>query len=153
MCITPSAWRKAVWTSASDVLARPDVNFLVAADADTVDHVADLFGWIAWKPHAVECIENPYTRRPVWRHAEGGPMPLIFCVFVKSIYRKHGIARDLFRAARIDPREDIAYICHTSHAGEILKAGKIPNAQWCPHLGRPNDRTHHGSAQSDHDAA
>ena len=71
-CITPAAWRTAVWSSAPDLLTRPDVRVLVAADADATDRVADVFGWLAWKPAAVERVVNAYTRRETFRLADGG---------------------------------------------------------------------------------
>jgi len=138
--ITPAAWRTAVWDSVPAIIARPDVSVLVAGDADKTDRVADLFGWIAFKPHAVELIPNTYTRRPVYQLADGGPLALVFCVYIKGNYRRNGIARALFARAGIDPRADFAHVCHTRTVDDL--ADKIPNAVWCPHLGRPpHERT------------
>lgn len=152
-CLTPIAWRRAVYASVPDILAHSDMRSLVAADTDTTDHVADLFGWIAWRPRAVECVVNGYTRRPTHRLAAGGPMPLLFGLYVKRDYRGHGIARGLLRAAGIDPRQPFAYVCHNRAAERLSEAGKIPQATWCPNLGRlPQERTHGRSAEAEPDA-
>jgi GNAT superfamily N-acetyltransferase len=151
-CVTPAAWRTAVWASVPAILARPDVRVLVAADADTADHVTDLFGWLAWKPRAVECVVNGYTRRPTYRLAEGGPLPLVFCAYVKRDYRRNGIARSLFRAAGIDLAGEFVYACHTRAASALADAGKI-RATWCPALGRlPQERNRHGRSAEEPDA-
>lgn len=137
--LTRAAWRTAAWASVPTLLASPAVRALVAADADTTDGIADLFGWLVYKPLAVERVVDGYTRTPIYRHAEGGPMPIVFCAFVKRDARRSGIARGLFRAADIDPRAPFVYACHPHDARDldaIVKAGKIPNAAWCPNLGR-----------------
>ncbi len=164
--VTPAAWRTAVWSSVPALLERPDVRVLVAADADSATGDADLFGWLAWKPRAVECVINGYTRRPSYRLADAdagdehrahrrqgtAPMPLVFCVYVKRDARKNGIARGLLRAADLDPRADFAHVCHTRVVGDL--ADKIPNAVWCPHLGRPpQEKPAHGQQRSEAVAA
>lgn len=153
-CLTPAAWRTAVWSSIPSVIARPDMRVLVAADADTTDHVADLFGWLAWKPRAVERVVNGYTRGVSYRLAEGGPMPLVFCCFVKHGARRAGVARGLCRAAGIDPAADLAYVCRSRAVDVLADANKLPRATWCPHLGRlPQERTHGHRSEADSDAA
>lgn len=154
-CLSPTAWRSAVWQSVPGILERNGMRALVAADADTTDGLADLFGWIVWKPRAVECVMNKYTRRPMYNLVDGGPMPLVFFVFVKAAYHRLGIARGLFRAAGIDARADFAYACHARAASDL--SNKIPNAEWCPKLGRlPAQERNHGQPrpeEPDADAA
>lgn len=153
--LTLGAWRTAVWSSVPTILARPDLRVLVAADADSPTGDADLFGWVAWKPHAVELVTaTTYVRRITYRLADDGALPLVFCAFVKSAARRSGVARGLFRAAAIDPRAPFAYVCRTSVVDDLDSAGKIPRAVWCPHLGRsPHERNRHGEPRSAEDAA
>jgi hypothetical protein len=139
--VTTVAWRAAVWASVPAIVARPDVRVLVAADGDAADHVADLFGWLAW------------SERP-------GTAPAVLFCYVKSAYRfdPHtrtgpGIARRLFERARIDPRAAFAYVCLTGHARRLRDAGKLPHAKWRPDLGRPaHERTPHGQPRPDRTA-
>lgn len=153
-CITPAAWRTAVWSSAPDLLTRPDVRVLVAADADATDRVADVFGWLAWKPAAVERVVNAYTRRETFRLADGGALPLVFCCYVKRDYRRLGVARRLFADAGIDPAAPFAYTCHNRTVDTLVDAGKLTAAAWCPHLGRPpHERNAHATRPEVPDAA
>lgn len=134
------AWHEVMSATIDGILARPEVRVLVAADADATDNVANLFGWMAWMPHA----EGPY----------------VFFVYVKHAYRfdreaRTGprIATRLFRAARIDPRGRFNYASNSHVVGEICAAGKIPRAKWKPLIGRFPEETRRARSEADHDAA
>lgn len=59
--------------------------------------------------------------------------PLVHYVFVKRVYRMHGIARALFEHAGIDPAAPYLYSCKTSNVSKLEKAGKLPRgARWFP---------------------
>lgn len=136
--LTPAAWQTAVWTSVPTILDRPDVRVIVAADGESATGDADLFGWLAW-------IERP-----------DGP-PAVLFVYVKQAMRydperRTGprIARRLFDRANIGPHTAFPYICSAADwISRLRRAGKIPNAQWCPDLVRATpDRSHHGRRES-----
>ncbi len=146
--LTHVAWRAAVWASIPEIIARPDVRVLVAADGDATDGIADLFGWLAWieRPHAAPSVLFCYTKAAVRfdLRTRTGPR----------------IARRLFDRAGIDPRTAFTYVCLTGHAKRLRDAGKIPHAKWRPDLGRPlHERNPHGQsrpapvARRDSDAA
>jgi hypothetical protein len=115
-------WHGVMEMTITKIIDRPDVRVLVAADCETGDGMSDLFGWLAWMPHA-----------------EG---PLVFFCYCKHAYRRAGIATRLFQHARIDPRGRFSYACLTHVVGSLSAAGKIPRAKWRPLLGRfPEERT------------
>lgn len=140
--ISMAAWHEVMTATIDGILARPAVRVLVAADADAADHTADLFGWLAWMPHA-----------------DG---PLVFFAYTKHAYRydpttRTGprIASRLFRHAGIDPRGRFSYACLTHVVGTLSASGKIPRAKWRPLLGRfPEDKNHAPRSEAaDSDAA
>lgn len=128
--ISMDAWHEVMAPTIAQIIDRPGVRTIVAADADAQDEIANLFGWLSWMPHA-----------------DG---PLVFYVYVKHAVRydiasRTGprIATRLFCAAGIDPRRPFLYACNTHAAGSIAAAGKIPRAKWRPIEGRfPKEHTH-----------
>jgi hypothetical protein len=147
--LTRDAWRTAVWSSVPEVLDRPGVRALVAADPTEDTRRADLFGFLVWEPAACAVTPDPRTRQPVYRRAAAGPLPLVWFCYVKAGYRfdrasTHNarIASGLFRAAGIDPRSPFPYVCDTRFVGRLRDAGKLPAAQWRPELGR-DPAAHH----------
>lgn len=139
--ISMGDWHGMMTVAVNKIVDHRDVRVLVAADAEAVDHVADLLGWIVHMPQPT------------------GPS-LVFYVYVKHAYRfdrasRTGprIATRLFRAAGIDPRSSFPYACNTHVVGEIAAAGKLPKARWCPLLGRfPQERTHGQRPEDEHAA-
>ena len=92
------------------VLDRPSVVTLVAYDTEETDRIADLAGFIAFD--------------------NGRTVPVVYYVYVPQTKRRLGIARSLFRRARIDPTKPFAFACKTAIVSQ-LKA-KIPCAKWTP---------------------
>jgi hypothetical protein len=116
--VSPAAWKRAVYESVGEVLERPGVRVRVVADADAPAGDSDVFGYL------------------VWQEVAGQPLPLLHFCFVKADARLTGVARALFRAARIDPAQPLPCACWTRHATDLRAAGKLPAAQWRPELGR-----------------
>ena len=110
------------------ILSRPGVEVFVASNPRELPP-NDLHGWLA-----VEHGANiPVYRPPQYKlEVRVSPDPLVHYVFVKKIYREHGIARALFKAAGVDPRQRFIYTCHTALSVAVEKAGKVPRAEWAP---------------------
>jgi GNAT superfamily N-acetyltransferase len=102
------------------LLTLPHVKVTIAFDPSDADRVADIYGWI--------CVEHGFVS------------PLVYYVFVKSAYRRRGIARDLFRAAGIDLARPFAFICQTAVIEEMIKDRTLsklaPHATFRPIAGR-----------------
>lgn len=107
------------------VLERPGVEVWVAYAPDEDDPRADLYGWIA--------VERGYEV-PVAGRMQPAEEPLVHYCYVKSNYRREGIARGLFRAAGIDPAEPFAFTCTTGVVADLRH--KIPRARWNPLIAR-----------------
>lgn len=132
--VSMAAWHEVMERVVSDIIDRPEVNVLVAADPSATDGMADLLGWMAWM------------------HA--GNVPVVFYAYTKHPYRRNGIAARLFAAARIDPRAPFSYVCNTHMVGTLREAGLIRSATWKPLLGRfPNERGPHAARSEADDAA
>jgi hypothetical protein len=56
-------------------------------------------------------------------------------VYVKEPYRRGGIARGLFAAAGVDPRERFFYTCKTGIGAELARS-KASRAEWRPLIAR-----------------
>lgn len=56
------------------------------------------------------------------------PVPVVYYVYVKESYRKHGIARALLRAIDVDPTKYFVYVCKTGIVATL--ACKIPLARF-----------------------
>jgi GNAT superfamily N-acetyltransferase len=132
---------------------------IVAADADADPGVADLLGWLAYEPNAVDRAYDERTRGFDYRRVpladrDRSMDPLVWYCFVKAPYRKHGVARRLFAHARIDPRGRFHYIVETSVVAELRVAGKITRqSAYRPQLGRPpHERGPHGRPEAEHAA-
>ncbi len=67
----------------------------------------------------------------------------VFYVYVASFFRKRGVARDLFRAAGIDPASRFHYACRTHGSWELRS--KIPLAHYSPMYARysPEETAQH----------
>ena len=66
--------------------------------------------------------------------ATGSDPPIVHYVYVKSPFRRWGIARGLFAAAGIDPERPLDYTYKTAIV--VRLARKIPLARWQPMLAR-----------------
>lgn len=110
------------------ILRRPDVDVLVASNPREKPPL-DLHGFIVVERN----VQVPVYRPPLYKpEIEPTDAPLVHYVAVKKIYRRHGIAKALFKAAKIDPRAEYLYTCHTPGSVELERAGKMPRAKWNP---------------------
>jgi GNAT superfamily N-acetyltransferase len=91
-------------------LARPGTQLWVAYHPGDTDHTADIYGWAAVE-HSDGC---PYVQ---------------YC-YVKSAYRRMGIAKSLLAKAGITPDRHWEYSCKTGIVTKLAKA--MPNARWNP---------------------
>lgn len=114
-------WRAVMEPQIRKVLSRPGGEVWVAYHPGETDHVADLYGWLA--------VER------------GHALPLVHYVYVKSPFRKHGIARGLFAAAGVDPAAPFFYTCKTYVVHELRHL--IPAARWQPLIARRSEDQHH----------
>lgn len=116
--ISVAAWRQAAFRTVEELLGVAGVAVTVVVDRDSASGDADLFGYLALQ------------------HVAGEPMPLILFCYVKRDYRRNGLARALLREAGLDLAMPLPCVCWTRDATELREAGKLPNAQWRPDLGR-----------------
>lgn len=61
-------------------------------------------------------------------------VPVVFYTYTKEPYRRTGIARRLFAALGVDPREPFLYACRTPAVTRMTD--KIPRARWEPNVAR-----------------
>jgi hypothetical protein len=69
-----------------------------------------------------------------------GPTPVVYYVYVKAPFRKHGHARRLFQALGVDPTKPFLYTCKTAIVSKL--SGQVPMARWNPLLARFPKGTH-----------
>jgi len=123
------------------------------ADSYRLAHAAGLIRMSRWFPVMLEeltsivCGEQTKTwlayeaREPAFLYgflvAGVAARPYVYYVFVKHNYRRargrlfdQGVARGLFAAAGIDPRQPFEYACKTPVLGRL--AGQIPGGRWNP---------------------
>lgn len=118
--IPDDAWWPTMYPLIERQLQRSDVRTLVAADPDSADHVADLFGFIVAIPRV-------------------SPAVVMFC-YVKEAYRRAGIGRRLMFAMGIDPSKRFDYTTHVPLLFSLTD--KIPLAkQRCEAAMYPPRRT------------
>lgn len=134
------SYRDAMIPEIKRILSRDGVELYVAANPNVKPGwTIDVHGWIA--------IERGFrlpTRRKVerrWRRVMvRSDAPLVHYCYVKKRYRKHGLARGLFRMAEVDPVERFYYSCSTVLENEVKRAGKITGGRWDPSIQRyPRD--------------
>ena len=132
--IAMSDWREIMPRQLERILARPCCTVTVACNPEESDTRLDLMGWIA--------VERGYSVPTRVRDARGRwadellptDAPLVHYVFVKQPYRRLGVARGLFAAARVDPAAEFAYTTKTAAAQKL--AAKVPRARWNPLIAR-----------------
>jgi hypothetical protein len=122
--ISMKRWSRIMRVEIEDMLDRP-AQVIVAYDPEDTDHVADLLGFIAYD---IQSFRLPY----------------VYYVYVKATYRRwgyrnrervgDGVARQLFRAAGIDPEAPFQYAASTPKVRELKR--KIPCARHQPLLAR-----------------
>lgn len=120
-------WENVMHAQIAKVLDRPTTTTLVAFDPNEMDRVADLAGFLVFD--------------------RAGLSPLVHYCYVRGPRRKNGVARGLFRIARIDPTKPFMYTCTTATSYHVVKAGKIPLARWEPltaRYGNQNQGEQHG---------
>lgn len=98
-------WAAVMHPQISRVLARPNLRTVIAYDADDSDFI---YGFIA-----ADTSE---------------PVPVVYYVYVKEPYRRHGIARSLFKAIGVDPTKRFVYTNKTGIVAELAR--KIPSARF-----------------------
>lgn len=130
--ISPARWFGVMICEVERILGAPDVETIVAYEPRDTGRLADLYGFIVFDRSA--------------------PPPIVFYVYVKSVYRRAGIARGLFAAAGIDPSRLFLYACTNGIVSALVQERvvedeldldnvrvippKLPFAVWNPHLAR-----------------
>lgn len=110
--IAESDWARVMRPQVDRVIRKLCPVVLVAADTDASPGVADLYGFVAADPAA----------------------PLVGYVYVKSAYRRHGVARRLLRSAGIDPLLPFDFVCRTVFVDTLSKS--IPHGRFRPVIAR-----------------
>lgn len=120
--IQNSDWFPVMLRQFEKVLLHPRVRVVVAYDPAEKDRIADLYGWLCYEPGTEQ-----YS-------------PLVYYVFIKSAYRRRGLARRLFDAAGIDHVRPFRYACSTYVVDELEKSywlkRNAPYATFDPIAGR-----------------
>lgn len=152
-------WHGVMSLAIGRILAQPEITVSVLADADAEAGAADLIGWLAYEPHAVDRSYDERSRgfeyhRVPLAEQHRGLEPLVWYCFVKAPYRKRGMARRLFERAGIDTSRRFHHVAETPAVNEMRVAGKIRQAAYRPQLGRaPHERGPHGHRpEADHAA-
>lgn len=116
---------RTMWPSYEAALDRPGVQALVAYETSASSPDFDAYGWVVFdaSPHA----ERPGPISATWP-------ALLYYIYVKSSYRRSGIARKLMHGAGIDPASRFAYAWTNALVSDIKD--KIPAAKWRPLLAR-----------------
>jgi hypothetical protein len=112
--VAASRWHAVMGAEVADVLTLPDVTATVSYETENPDPQSNAYGFIV----------ADVTERP----------PLVYYVFVKTAYRRSGIARGLFAAIGVDPRLPFHHVCSTAWVDRLQR--KVPMARWVPRLGR-----------------
>ena len=112
--IAASDWDDVMTPQVTNVLARPGVVATVAYETTNDDAGSNAYGFI---------VANTRERPG-----------LVFYVYVKTAFRRAGVARGLFAAVGIDPELPFDYVCRTPWCHELQR--KIPMARWTPSAGR-----------------
>jgi GNAT superfamily N-acetyltransferase len=111
-------WPDVMHAAIGKILARPTTRTIVAFEPP-----AFLYGFIAG-----ELADT---------------MPVVHWIYVKSPYRKAGIARGLFAALGVDPAREFLYTCRTIAC--VRLADKIPLARFTPGAARYANYLEHRS--------
>lgn len=112
--IHDDTWASVMHPQIERLIDRYEMVTTLAYSPDAEPGVADLFGFI-----------TADTSRP---------RPLVCFVYTKQPYRRSGVARKLFQAAKIDPSLPFDFACRTVFVDELAR--KIPRATFAPHLVR-----------------
>lgn len=127
-------WRAVMDPQIRKVLARPGVELYVARNPEAdPDLRCDAHGWLAcergFKHRTRKMISGRW--KSTWEQSD---RPLVHYIYVKSAYRKRGIARGLFRAAEIDPIWPFYFTCKTPIVRDLMRVA--PGAEWNPLFAR-----------------
>ena len=129
--ISMEDWLTVMVPQVRRVLARPGVAVHVACHPGEDDRRSDLYGWIAWETdYSMPAVLNEGGRHE--RALVKADVPLVHFVYVKSPYRRMGIARGLFRSAGVGDRFN--YTCNTAVLSKLRD--KISRAAWTPLVAR-----------------
>lgn len=109
-------WHSIMFQQVEKILALPDVQTVIAYEDRNPDHATNAYGFIV-----ADTADKP---------------PLVWYVFVKTAYRRSGIARGLLNAIGLKPTSRFNYACQTPIVISLSYAQKLPLAQWAPMLGR-----------------
>lgn len=118
------------------MLARPGIEVLVAHKPGE-SPPDDVYGWL--------CMENDMPMRVRrFDHQRGmtvedelvSAQPIVHYVYVKQLFREHGIANRLFQFAEIDPRAGLVHTHKTAIVAKLQGLKKLPGATFAPQLAR-----------------
>jgi hypothetical protein len=62
--------------------------------------------------------------------------PIVHYVYVKQLFREHGVAKRLFAFATIDPRAGLVHTHKTAIVAKLQGLKKLPGATFAPQLAR-----------------
>lgn len=126
--IAAADWAGIMHGQLGKILDRPSTTVLVA----TAPASSFLYGFVA----------GNLTRR----------LPIVYYVYVKDPFREDGIARGLFAALGVDPRQPFLYTCRTSVVARLEDRAsgrsKIPLARFTPAAARYTNYQEHQRDES-----
>lgn len=125
------SWPEVMDREIRRILLRPGVDLIVACNPDSDAHRMriDLHGWIAVE-RGFQTMERVLVRTRWEDRLVDSDRPLVHYVYVKSGYRNLGLARGLFKAAKVDPFEPFLYSCKTPVVSKVAR--KAPGGEWNP---------------------
>ncbi len=107
--IAMADWQSIMWAQVERILARPGCQTIVSCNSEDP---TQLHGFVTFDSDT------------------GDDPPLVFYCYVKSAFRRWGIARGLLRTAGIDPTEPLDYAFKTAVVPRL--ADHIPLSKWQP---------------------
>jgi uncharacterized membrane protein YhdT len=112
--ISVDAWFEVMTPQVVQRMSWPGVQTVVAYEDTNPDHASNAYGFIV-----ADTSDSP---------------PLLYYLFVKTAYRRSGIARGLLAAIGLGPKSRFNYVCSTPIMSVLQQ--KIPLSKWTPLLGR-----------------
>lgn len=113
-------WPDVMHKQIERVLARPDARTVIAYERKAREFI---YGFACGDVSADAGFLDPNERKR--------PAPVLFYVYVKSSYRRQGIAKGLVAELGIDTSKAFLYACKTEIVTRVFRP-KIPLGQWDP---------------------
>jgi hypothetical protein len=140
--ISMADWDEVMGTQFRKVLARPGVEAFVAYHPGETGNRANLYAWLAVE-RGYELVKNDFVGGEHVRRMVHTDIPLVIYAYTKQAYRKMGVCRGLFKAARVGPRWN--YATRTAVVSTLERNGTIPaSSEWlhltCRFAKQPKDK-------------